>query len=152
MMKIKVAGLVFALCSLSAIADDITTEKYPDADVVLVDERVETTYQADGTYVSTEEDWKKALTERGRRSLSSLSIGYSLRYGKGEILLVEIIDAEGKVRAVDFAKTLKEATDNSSTSENIYDPLDKVLSCSIPGKAASRTSGPTSRSSSRRCR
>ena len=133
MMKIKVAGLVFALCSLSAIADDITTEKYPDADVVLVDERVETTYQADGTYVSTEEDWKKALTERGRRTLSSLSIGYSLRYGKGEILLVEIIDAEGKVRAVDFAETLKEATDNSSTSANIYDPLDKVLSCSIPG-------------------
>ena len=133
MRGIKIAGIVFALCSLSALADDITAEKYPDADVVLVDERVETTYQADGTYVTTEEDWKKALTERGRRSLSSLSIGYSLRYGKGEILLVEIIDAEGKVRAVDFASTLKEATDNSSTSANIYDPLDKVLSCSIPG-------------------
>ena len=114
MRGIKIAGIVFALCSLSAFADDITAEKYPDADVVLVDERVETTYQADGTYVSTEEDWKKALTERGRRSLSSLSIGYSLRYGKGEILLVEIIDADGKVRAVDFASTLKEATDNSS--------------------------------------
>lgn len=133
MRGIKIAGIVFALCSLSALADDITAEKYPDADVVLVDERVETTYQADGTYVSTEEDWKKALTERGRRSLSSLSIGYSLRYGRGEILLVEIIDADGKVRAVDFAETLKEATDNSSTSANIYDPLDKVLSCSIPG-------------------
>ena len=133
MMKIKVAGLVFALCALPAFADDITAEKYPDADIVLVDERVDTVYQADGTYVTTEEDWKKALTERGRRSLSSLSIEYSLRYGKGEILLVEIIDAEGKVRAVDFASTLKEATDNSSTSANIYDPLDKVLSCSIPG-------------------
>ncbi len=133
MKKIKVAGLVFALYALFAFADDITVEKYPDADVVLVDERVDTVYQADGTYVTTEEDWKKALTERGRRSLSSLSIGYSLRYGKGEILLVEIIDAEGKVRAVDFAETLKEATDNSSTAENIYDPLDKVLSCSIPG-------------------
>lgn len=133
MRGIKIAGIVFALCSLSALADDITAEKYPDADVVLVDERVETVYQADGTYVTTEEDWKKALTERGRRSLSSLSIGYSLRYGKGEILLVEIIDADGKVRAVDFASTLKEATDNSSTSANIYDPLDKVLSCSIPG-------------------
>ena len=133
MKGIKIAGLVFALCAFSALADDITVEKYPDADVVLVDERIETVYQADGTYVTTEEDWKKALTERGRRSLSSLSIGYSLRYGKGEILLVEIIDADGKVRAVDFASTLKEATDNSSTAANIYDPLDKVLSCSIPG-------------------
>ena len=133
MKEIKIVGLVFALCAFSALADDITVEKYPDADVVLVDERIETVYQADGTYVTTEEDWKKALTERGRRSLSSLSIGYSLRYGKGEILLVEIIDADGKVRAVDFASTLKEATDNSSTAANIYDPLDKVLSCSIPG-------------------
>ena len=110
MKEIKVVGLVFALCAFSAFADDITVEKYPDADVVLVDERVETVYQADGTYVTTEEDWKKALTERGRRSLSSLSIDYSLRYGKGEILLVEIIDAEGKARAVDFASTLKDKT------------------------------------------
>ncbi|MCR5838680.1 MAG: DUF3857 domain-containing protein, partial [Kiritimatiellae bacterium] len=133
MKEIKIVGLVFALCAFSAFADDITVEKYPDADVVLVDERIETVYQADGTYVTTEEDWKKALTERGRRSLSSLSIGYSLRYGRGEILLVEIIDAEGKARAVDFASTLKEATDNSSTAVNIYDPLDKVLSCAIPG-------------------
>ena len=72
MKEIKIVGLVFALCAFSALADDITVEKYPDADVVLVDERIETVYQADGTYVTTEEDWKKALTERGRRSLSSL--------------------------------------------------------------------------------
>ena len=57
MKGIKVAGLVFALCALSAFADDITLEKYPDADVVLVDEHIETVYQADGTYVTTEEDW-----------------------------------------------------------------------------------------------
>ncbi len=133
MKETKVAVLVLALCALSALADDITKEKYPDADVVLVDEHVETVYQADGTYVATEETWKKVLTERGRRSLSTLSIDYSLRYGKGEILLVEIIDANGSVRTVDFAETMKEATDNSSTSANIYDPLDKVLSCSVPG-------------------
>ena len=139
MKELKVVGLFAAMLALSAVADEITAEKYPDADTVLVDERVETVYQADGTYVSTEETWKKALTERGRRSLSSLSIGYSLRYGKGEILLVEIIDAEGKVRAVDFAETLKEATDNSSTSANIYDPLDKVLSCSVPGVKVGET-------------
>ena len=79
MKELKVVGLFAAMLVFSAIADEITTEKYPDADVVLVDERTETVYQSDGTYVSTEEEWKKALTERGRRSLSSLSIGYSLR-------------------------------------------------------------------------
>ena len=133
MRKIGFTGLVFALCMIAAHAGGITAEKYPDADVVLVDETVDTVYQEDGTFVTVSEEWKKALTERGRRTLSSLSIGYSLRYGRGEILLVEIIDAEGNARSVDFAATLKEATDNSSTSVNIYDPLDKVLSCSIPG-------------------
>jgi len=133
MKETRFVAFALALSAIVAFADDITAEKYPDADVVLVDERTETVYQQDGTYVTTDEEWKKALTERGRRSLSSLSIGYSLRYGKGEILLVEIIGADGKARAVDFASTLKEATDNSSTSANIYDPLDKVLSCSIPG-------------------
>ena len=139
MTELKLAVSFFALCALAAFADDITAEKYPDADVVLVDERTETVYQEDGTYVSTEEEWKKALTERGRRSLSTLSIDYSLRYGNGEILLVEIIDADGKARAVDFEATLKEATDNSSTSSNIYDPLDKTLSCSVPGLKVGET-------------
>ena len=138
-LKVGGIGIFAALLALSVVADEITAEKYPDADTVLVDERTETVYQADGTYVSTSEEWTKALTERGRRSLSTLSLGYSLRYGKGEILLVEIIDAEGNARPVDFAETLKEATDNSSASMNIYDPLDKVLSCAVPGLKVGET-------------
>ena len=31
MKEIKIVGLVFALCAFSALADDITVEKYPDA-------------------------------------------------------------------------------------------------------------------------
>ena len=139
---LKRSALLFVAAlaaALSSVADEITVEKYPDADAVFVDERVETVYQADGTFVKTQEEWVKALTERGRRQLSTYSIDYSLRYGKGEILLVEIIDADGNVRKVDFKKTLKEATDNSSTSENIYDPLDKTLTCAVPGLKVGET-------------
>ena len=132
------AAALACACALAA-ADEITAEKYPDADMVIVEDRVETVYQADGTYVTTDEEWAKALTERGRRELSTLSIGYSLRYGKGEIVSVEIIGADGVARAVDFAGTLKEATDNSSTSANIYDPLDKTLSCAVPGLKVGET-------------
>jgi hypothetical protein len=114
-------------------ADVLTAERYPDADLVVVDDTIDIAYRADGTYVQVEEEMAKALTEKGRRDLSTLSIGYSLRYGKGEILSVEIVGADGVARAVDFAKTLKEATDNSSMSANIYDPLDKTLSCAVPG-------------------
>ena len=136
------AAVVAASLSVAAAdapQDAVTSEKYPDADTVVVDDRIETVYQSDGTYVTTDEEWVKALTERGRRELSAISLDYSLRYGKGEIVLVEIIGADGSVRAVDFGKTLKEATDNSSTSANIYDPLDKVLSCAVPGLKVGET-------------
>ena len=133
-----VAGLAL-LCAARGTADELTSERYPDADTVIVDDRIETVYQADGTYVTTDEEWVKALTEKGRRALSTISLDYSLRYGKGEIVLVEIIGADGKARAVDFAKTLKEATDNSASSMNIYDPLDKTLSCAVPGLKVGET-------------
>ena len=133
-----VAGLAL-LCAARGAADELTSERYPDADTVIVDDRIETVYQADGTYVTTDEEWVKALTEKGRRALSTISLDYSLRYGKGEIVLVEIIGADGKARAVDFAKTLKEATDNSASSMNIYDPLDKTLSCAVPGLKVGET-------------
>ncbi|MBR1920782.1 MAG: DUF3857 domain-containing protein [Kiritimatiellae bacterium] len=132
------AALLF-LCATGGLAREITPENYPDADTVVVDDRIETVYQADGTYVTTDEEWVKALTERGRRELSTVSIDYSLRYGKGEIVLVEIIDAAGVARTVDFRGTLKEATDNSATSMNIYDPLDKVLTCAVPGLRTGET-------------
>ncbi len=132
-------GAMCAAASLAFASDEITAEKYPDADTVIVNDKIETVYQADGTYVTTDEEWTKALTERGRRSLSTISIDYSLRYGKGEIVLVEIIGADGKARPVDFRSTLKEATDNSSTGANIYDPLDKTLSCAVPGLKVGET-------------
>ena len=133
-----VVGLAL-LCAARGAAEELTSERYPDADTVIVDDRIETVYQADGTYVTTDEEWVKALTEKGRRALSTISLDYSLRYGKGEIVLVEIIGADGKARAVDFAKTLKEATDNSASSMNIYDPLDKTLSCAVPGLKVGET-------------
>ena len=77
-----VAGLAL-LCAARGTADELTSERYPDADTVIVDDRIETVYQADGTYVTTDEEWVKALTEKGRRALSTISLDYSLRYGKG---------------------------------------------------------------------
>jgi transglutaminase-like putative cysteine protease len=150
----KETAFIFAaaLAALCRAADGVTPENYPDADTVVVDSRTETVYQADGTFVKTEEDWVKALTERGRRQLSTVSVDYSLRYGRGEILLVEIIDAEGNARQVDFRGTLKEATDNSSVSDNIYDPLDKTLTCAVPGLAVGETRHVVRRSETTRSR
>ena len=139
--RIGIMTTIF-ICMFSAMAlraDTVTPERYPDAHMVMIDSKVDIRYNADGTYSSEEVELIKALTERGRRELSTLSIGYSLRYGRAEIAEVEIIGADGGVRKVDFASTLKEATDNSSQSANIYDPLDKVLSCAVAGLKVGET-------------
>ena len=114
-------------------AAEVTSRKYPDADIVMLDDRIHTAYEADGTDVMWDDEWVKVLTEKGRRSRTTLTLDVSLRYGDAAIELVEIIGTNGVARRVDFRKTLKMATDNSSTSSNIYDPLDKKISCAVPG-------------------
>ena len=132
------------LCLMSfvvfgAFAEEITCERFPDADVVTVDEIEKVKYNPDGTYEQTDECWTKILTEKGRRSESSLTLDYSKRYGEARILFVKAIGVDGVEREIDVSKTTKEQTDNSSMSVNIYDPLDRVITCTIPGLKVGET-------------
>ena len=121
--------------AIISAAAAVTPERYPDADVVMIDDRLHTTYESDGTGTYWDDEWIKILTEKGRRSHASVSLDVSLRYGDAGIELVEIVGTNGVVRNVDFKRTLKMATDNSSAASNIYDPLDKRISCAVPGLA-----------------
>lgn len=113
--------------------DDITLERFPDADAVSVKSVREVTYNTDGTYVDHDEEWIKVLTEKGRREESELGLHYSARYGTARIIKVSIIDTNGVERVVDVSGTMNETTDNSSMDENIYDPLDRRITCTVPG-------------------
>ena len=129
---------MFACCkmlaiAMAAVAADVTTERFPDADAVLLDEVRHVEYNPDGTYETTDESWVKILTEKGRREESSVSLRYSRRYAEAEIVFVEAIGEDGAVRRIDVSATTKESTDNSSMSENIYDPLDRKIVCTVPG-------------------
>ena len=116
-----------------AAAAKATRERFPDADSVTIDDRVHTRFEPDGTDITWDDEWIKVLTEKGSRSHTRFSLDYNERYGDAGILCVEIVGADGRVRPVDFRKTLKVATDNSSMGANIVDPHDKTLSCSVPG-------------------
>ncbi len=116
-----------------ALYEDITVERFPDADAVLAKMTEEIFYQPDGTYTSTNEQYVKVLTENGRREESLITVHFNMRYGRGEITNVSILSPDGTEREVDIAATTKEATDNSSADENIYDPMDRILTCTIPG-------------------
>ena len=118
-----------------AAAARATAARFPDADAVRVDDRLHTRYEADGSDIAWEDEWVKILTEKGRRAYATVSIDYSARYGDAGVLAVEIVGTNGVVRPVDFARTLKTATDNASLGANIVDPLDRTLSCAVPGLA-----------------
>ena len=114
-------------------SSEVTRDRFPDADAVIVDEIERVAYNPDGTYETTEECWTKLLTEKGRRSESSVSLSYSKRYGEAEIVFVKAVGEDGREREIDVSATTKETTDNGSMSANIYDPLDRKIVCTIPG-------------------
>ncbi len=137
MLAMLVAHASLAAGAISS--EDVTREKYPDADVVTVDEKERVTYNPDGTYELVSESWGKILTERGRRDESIISLSYSKRYGEASILYVGAIDAEGREREIDVSSTTNESTDNGSMSMNIYDPLDRKIMCTVPGLKVGET-------------
>ena len=118
-----------------AAARAATPERFPDADSVMLDDRLHTAYEPDGSDCTWDDEWVKVLTEKGRRSNASLSVTFNARYGDAAIFCVEIVGTNGQVRTVDFARTLKTATDNSSMGSNIVDPLQRRMSCAIPSLA-----------------
>lgn len=134
-----VCGLASSAASALSLSADVTCERFPDADAVTLDEIERVRYNPDGTYEQTDECWTKILTEKGRRAESVLTLGYSRRYGEAAILAVRATDTNGVERAIDVAATTKESTDNSSTAANIYDPLDRQLTCTIPGLKVGET-------------
>ena len=138
MNRVTILDIAVAVALLSGTAravpaDEVTRERYPDADAVTIDETERVTYNPDGTYETVVECWDKILTEKGRREESVMRLEYSKRYGEAEIVYVGAIDAEGRERAIDVSATTKESTDNGAMSENIYDPLDRKIMCTIPG-------------------
>lgn len=133
--KLNVVVLI-VVCALTAgvlRADDaVTRREFPDADTVVLNDIERVAYHPDGTYERTEEVWTRILTEKGRREESTIELTYSRRYAEAAIEYVGIIGADGQETEIDIRATLKESTDNSSMSANIYDPLDRRIACRVP--------------------
>ena len=134
-----VFGLAALVAPVAGAADDITCERFPDADAVLVNDVSRIAYNPDGTYVESSESWTKILTEKGRREESTVALHYSKRYGTASVDFVGIVGTNGVERTVDVSATTRESTDNGSMAANIYDPLDRRIVCTIPGLSVGET-------------
>lgn len=113
-------------------AADITLAKYPDCDDAIVDENTVEGYKPDGTAGNQDEVFVKVLTEKGKRSRRTLTLGYLLPYFQAEVVKLEVLRPSGQVIPVDVAANSTITIDDSQMAENIYDPNSKVLQVNIP--------------------
>lgn len=141
MRQILLVGLVVvhtAICcaldmgALTAVAQRVTREQYPDADYVIVDDVTRNDYDTNGASLTLSETCLKVLTEKGKRENRTLSFGYDIAYGSVIVERVEIVKPDGAIVPVDIAAQSREMTDNSQMRMNIYNPNSKILQVSVP--------------------
>lgn len=111
----------------------VTREKYPNADYVLLDEYEYAGYNPDGTFETLDESFIKVMTEKGRRELSSRSVGFNVLYEEIDVQALEIIKPDSRVIPVNVKEQSQEMVSSGQMGMNIYDPNQKVLSINIPG-------------------
>ena len=114
-------------------AKDVTRQKYPNSDDVLVNDYIFTKYNVNGTSVTWDDTFIKVLTEKGRREHQSMSFYYSLPYSTVVVKLLEIIKPDGQVIPLDIKSNSKVMVNNSQMGSNIYNPNSKILMVNIPG-------------------
>jgi transglutaminase-like putative cysteine protease len=113
-------------------AADVTTEAYPNADDVLVDDLIRVRYEADGTATRWDDTIVKILTERGKQDNQSMMFHFTKPYTELEVTLVEVIKPDGTVTAVDLASQGQVMVDPSQMHSNIYNPNAKVYEVGVP--------------------
>jgi transglutaminase-like putative cysteine protease len=118
-----------------AAAAEVTKDKYPEADEVIVDDFIFVRYEADGTSVTFDETWMKVLTDKGRRDNDRLSLDFNEAYGKVALDVLEVIEPDGKAVPVDVAAQSRVTIESGQMAANIYDPNQKELDVGIPGLA-----------------
>ncbi|MBN1423188.1 DUF3857 domain-containing protein [Candidatus Fermentibacteria bacterium] len=119
---------------------EVTPERFPNADDVLVDDHVRVRYRADGTYVTWDDTYLKVLTEKGKRKNQTLSVHFTIPYSRYDdeekdvaITVLELIKPDGTLVPVDVEELSRVMIDPSGMGSNIYNPNSKILQATIPG-------------------
>ena len=118
------------------ISREVTRERFPDANTVLLDQTVNIEYREDGTWTQWHEAYLKILTQKGREDNLTVSSYYTVPYQTDKdcrVDLVEIIKPDGKAVDIDISGQSSVATQTSGMTENIYDPNSKAITVNING-------------------
>ena len=124
---------LLSVADLQKTATQVTTARFPDADMVLLDQETYVRYQADGTWFQVADIAHKFLTEKGVEDNRVVSSWYTATTSRAKISLVQLLKANGNVVDIDLATNTSEQIEPSSMRSNIYDPNHKVIKVTVPG-------------------
>ncbi|MBE6390580.1 MAG: DUF3857 domain-containing protein [Lentisphaerae bacterium] len=130
---ILLLSTVFIVSGFGATPDlSVLLKKYPDANMVLLDDQEYIKYNADGSSVSTDSFSYRVLTEKGRNDLRKLAFRFYTGYEKVAVTGLTINKPDGRIITLDPAKLGVVSIDASQMDARIYDPNSKQLSITIP--------------------
>lgn len=113
-------------------ASGVSRNKYPNADIICINQHYWVEYNDDGTSVQWDEKYVKILSDEGKQQYSSISAFFRTHFKSTEILLVEVIKPDGSIISIDREKNSNITVDSSQMGSNIYDPNRKFLNVAIP--------------------
>lgn len=120
---------------IQAATSKIEPGDYPDADSVIVDDDIRTSYEADGTSVTWDDTVIKILTEAGTEKNRILELYIHEGFMSSEFVFVQILKANGDLQTIDLERYQSVMIDDSSIGSNIYDPTRKLVKISLPNLA-----------------
>ena len=118
--------------SVIAASREASSERYPNADVVDVDSHKWVRYAPDGTYEEYYESYSKVLTEKGRRTMQTVSSTFVIPYNTTAFELAEVIRPDGEVLAIDIPRNTRVMIEHEQMGENIFNPNSRVLQLTVP--------------------
>ncbi len=118
--------------TLIRLGADITQEKYPNADTVILDKVVRLQYQPDGTFLQVDDHAVKIMTLAGGELQRVLTSYYNASYARAKISLVQILRPDGTVMPLDLATCTQEQTESSQMNANIFDPNQRIIQVAVP--------------------
>ena len=95
-------------------------DNYPDANALVVEDRREVNFQADGTYLDRRYELVKVLTEAGKNSYGEGGVDYTRQYDAVRIEFARVIKPDGAVIEVP-AEMIKDVSHPALAQMNIFD-------------------------------
>ena len=106
--------------------------EFPDASIVLMDDKESVVVNSDGTSVTTDRCVYKIMNYQGLLDLRTLQFHFNTSYGNIKVSHLVIVKPDGRRIVLEPEKLANVTTESSQMSSEIFDPAQKVMTITVP--------------------